>query len=167
MNILFENTTIRNHEKNKETYRTLFSKNSIYRFFSVFMLLSLIANIIIHIFKGSGNLLIFILVPVFFLTLLFQENIQIRTQDRRDKEMFGDEPVVLHHVFTDDKLIFTSKGSETQLDYSNIKKVYKSKNLILIHTKANLVYMLAKDGFTVGTANELIRYFKAKRIKVK
>ncbi|MCL2046137.1 MAG: YcxB family protein [Oscillospiraceae bacterium] len=45
---------------------------------------------------------------------------------------------------------------------SQIKSIKKSKNFILLRTKAKQIVVLAKDGFTKGTLDEFLDFITAK-----
>ncbi|MBQ4341543.1 MAG: YcxB family protein [Clostridia bacterium] len=68
-------------------------------------------------------------------------------------------------TFTDEKAVNSSHGMESriELDYADIKRVVKTKHLIVLVTRAKLGHMLRRDSFTVGTEPEFLEFIKERR----
>lgn len=45
--------------------------------------------------------------------------------------------------------------------------VDKTKNLILLQSKASLIYIFRKDTFTKGTTDDFVIFLRSKGIKIK
>ena len=56
-----------------------------------------------------------------------------------------------------------SNGNEqSQLNYSALKKVDKTKNSIYLYVSQNQAYIVDKDGFTLGSAEEFMSFISSK-----
>jgi hypothetical protein len=53
------------------------------------------------------------------------------------------------------------------MTFDKIKGAVQTKNLILLRTKANMIWIFRKDSFSVGSKEEFISFLKNKGIKVK
>ena len=49
-----------------------------------------------------------------------------------------------------------------ELPYDEVKSVFCTKNLIAVRSKASLVYMLQKSGFTLGAADGFLDFMHEK-----
>lgn len=55
----------------------------------------------------------------------------------------------------------------TEVSFDNMKKVILSKNLILIRSAGNMLYIFPKDSFTVGTPESFLEFLKEKGLKIR
>lgn len=86
---------------------------------------------------------------------------------KRHKELYGEDLEVVSEITNDSIKQIYSNGAQNQIFYDTIKKVCLTKNYILLHSKANLLYTLSKNGFSVGNEVEFLKFLKNKGIKVK
>ena len=92
---------------------------------------------------------------------------QVKTVIARDLETHG-KAVGVEITVTDEFIESkASTGAVCKLDYGNIRVAVQTKNLIILRTRANLLYNFKKDSFTVGRAEEFLLFLKSKGIKVK
>ncbi len=86
---------------------------------------------------------------------------------KRDLEVHS-KPIEITVVVTDEAIKqINSTGSETALNYGDIKKVVKTKKYIYLISKTNMYYTFKRDSFSVGDEKEFIGFLKSKGIKAK
>ncbi len=86
----------------------------------------------------------------------------------RDNEVNGGNSIHVDTIVTNEFIQNTSStGSVNRIPYSKIKKVIQTKNLILLRSEANLVYIFCKDTFSKGTPDEFLTFLSKKGLKVK
>ena len=57
---------------------------------------------------------------------------------------------------------FNGSGEPVELGYDEVKSVFCTKNLIAVRSRASLVYMIQKSGFTLGTADGFLDLLREK-----
>ena len=60
-----------------------------------------------------------------------------------------------------------STGAVNKLEYDKIRNSVQTKNLILLRSKANLIYIFRKDTFTKGNKEDFISFLNGKGVKIK
>lgn len=167
METLFENSYIRNKAFVKEFYRYYyFEKSSVMIAYSV-ILLSFLISIFLAVFCGIYNWFVFSVVPLLFLFQLYRYFYQVNIILKRDREL-AEEDITVHVAATEDFIQnTTSLGAVGRLGYDKIKVVEQTKNLILLYSKEESVFIFAKNSFEKGTKEEFIAFLKAKGIRVK
>ena len=167
MEILFENSYIRNKELAKEIYRYYYFQRKWLVVCYVLISLSFLANILISIFEKTYNWGILIFAPLYFLFQLYCYFRQVNTMVKRDDEIHGKE-ISVETIVTDEYIQNTAAtGAVNKLEYDKIRNSVQTKNLILLRSKANLIYIFRKDAFTKGTKDDFISFLKVKGVKVK
>ena len=66
----------------------------------------------------------------------------------------------------DDRIESSGAGGKTDTPISSFKRVFRTQTLLVPLTKGNLMYLLPTDAFIKGTAEECVRFFAAKGVKV-
>lgn len=166
MNILFENSYVRDKQLAKEIYGHHFFRRKFMIICYIVASLSLIANIVNAVLYGSLYLFGFIIGLFLLAYPVVNYFIVVNTVVKRDMEMHGKE-VTAESIVTEDYIQNTlSTGAIISVEYSKIKKAAQTRNLILLFSDANLIYIFRKDGFTKGTTDEFITFLKSKGIKV-
>ena len=167
MEILFENSYTRNKQLAKEIYCYIyFTRKSIAIPFAL-LLISFISNILFGVLYNSFSMVVLIIVPLFFLFQFYLYFHHVNAMIKRDIEVHG-KGISVETIVTDEFIQNTaSTGAVNKLEYDKIKKVIQTKNLILIWSKANLIYIFRKDAFTKGTEAEFIMFLKDKGVKIK
>ncbi len=165
MDVLFENVYKRDKAVAQEFYRYCFLKTPLYIvLYSIYIVL-LAINIVLDL--GIVSYMVFIWVPTYFITKWMQYRNCVKTMLKRDAELFSNEPVFTVQI-TDEKIIAsTAKGISNELELCNATKVVRTKNLILIFTKAKLCFMLRRYSFINGDEAELLSFLKSKGVTVK
>lgn len=167
MEILFENSYIRNRQLAKEIYRYYYFQRKNLLACYIILFLCFIADILLAVFENTIIWSILIIVPVLFLFQFYCYCRQVNTMIARDSEVHGKE-ITVETIVTDEYIQNTaSTGAVNKIEYCKIRNVVQTKNLILLRSKANLIYIFRKDTFTKGTADEFIRFLKNKGIKIK
>lgn len=167
MEVLFENSYTRDEKLIKEIYRYEYFRRKLLIIFDIVMILCLLSNILILVVEKKCYWGVFILAPLYFLYKFFCYWCQVRIIIKRDQEVHGKE-ISVETIVTNEYIQNTaSTGTVNKLEYENIRNVVQTNNLILLRSKANLVYIFQKDAFTIGNAEDFIKFLKDKGIKVK
>ena len=167
MEILFENSYVRNKELAKEIYRYYYFQRKWLVVCYALLLLSFLSNIFISIFEKTYNWGVFIFVPLFLFFQLYCYFRQVNTMVKRDSEVHGKE-ISFETIVTNEYIQNTaSTGAVNKLEYDKIRNSVQTKNLILLRSKANLIYIFRKDTFTKGDKESFIRFLNNKGVKIK
>lgn len=167
MEVLFENSYVRDEKLIKEIYRYEYFRRKLLIIFDIVMILCLLSNILILVVEKKCYWGVFILAPLYFLYKFFCYWRQVRIIIKRDQEVHGKE-ISVETIVTNEYIQNTaSTGAVNQLAYENIRNVVQTKNLILLRSEANLVYIFRKDAFTKGNVEDFIKFLKDHEIKVK
>ena len=167
MDILFENAYERTPAVMKELYRLIYFKRPVNLMIYVVLGGIAVANIITAVvggeysFSGSAYILIFALMQF----VMYKNSVS--TAISRDKEKFGPEPLKVRTVVTEEEIQCTY-GEKTvdPIPLTDIKKVWQTKNLILLHTKARLMIIIDRKGFAVGSQDGFLEYLRSNGLKV-
>ena len=83
---------------------------------------------------------------------------------KRMTEQAGGESFVLTMTFSEDGGVIENSrtGSRLELDYAQVRRMLSTKNLIAVITEAKIAYVLRKDSFVLGDAEEFIKFIRAK-----
>lgn len=166
MDILFENSYTRSKELAKEIYRYFYFQRKLYIFGYIILGLSFALNLSFAISGQSYNLAVFIFVPLVALLPLYCYIRQVSAMVKRDKEVHGKEIEVSTTVTNEFIQNTASTGAINKIEFCKIRCAVQTKNLILLRSEANLVYIFRKDSFTVGNKEDFISFLKNKGIKV-
>ncbi len=167
MDVLFENSHIRDKEGTKDVYGYICFRRPIIIVFYVIFALHILANIYnaiaIDIYYGY-----YIFFPVIWVALVvFLYNKRVNTTIKRDLELHGKAIEFTLRVTEDMIKLSQSTGSEFQINYRDIKKVVQTRKYIYLWSKTNMLYPFKKDAFTVGNADEFLLFLKNKGMKLK
>lgn len=165
--MLFENHYERTPEVIKELFRAIYFKRPLT--LAVYLVLGAIAvvNIIDVIASGVFQFGGWAYIVIFALMQLVMYNNSVKNAIAKDREKFGAQALKVRTVVTDEGIQCTY-GEKTvdPIPVTEIKKVFTTKNLILLHTKARLLMIFHKDNFTVGTRDEFLNYLRENGLKV-
>ena len=167
METLFESVYVRDEKVAKETFRYFYFQRKVLIACYVVMASSFLVAIPLAI-SGSSNVWpVFIFVPLFFAIVIYRYIQAVRMSVKRDRELFG-EDVTIRSVATDTYVQnLTPDGGNAKAEYRNIRSAVQTKNLILLFTQANLIYIFKKDSFTKGTAEDFIRHLRNRGLQIK
>jgi len=167
MEILFENSYVKSKQLTKEIYRYYYFQRTWLVFCYVLISLSFVANILVAIFEKTYNWGILIFVPLYFLFQLYRYFREVNTMVKRDDEIHSKE-IAVETIVTNDYIQNTATtGAVNKLEYDKIRNAVKTKNLILLRSKANLIYIFRKDTFTKGDQEGFIRFLNDKGVNIK
>jgi small-conductance mechanosensitive channel len=164
--ILFELEYTRRIEDLKAAYRRVFFLMTS----SVILHTMLVVMLLGYAYLGikTHDKLYLILAGVMLLALLLRVWIywlSIRTLEKREKELFnGKEPTVHAEIFDD--FIRLKTVSETETPVSSLKQAFRMKSLIVIRTKANLLFVFPVSGFKLGTPEGLLRFLAERGVRI-
>ena len=89
----------------------------------------------------------------------------MRLLERRERETFnGREPTV--HVEIFDDFIRLKTAGETETPISSLRQAFRMKTLIVIRTKANLLFVFPVSGFKLGTPEGLLRFLAERGVRI-
>ncbi len=160
---LFENHHVRDKAFFKEFYASLLLKRPIMIASGILMLVCFVFNLLSELILEESSLYLFILPPAIFALALFSYWINVRTMTRREAELSSGEPLFYLTRIYAEELEMTSKlGGELKIALSTIKTVKATKQYLLLGTAAKQYFPIKKDGFTVGTCEELCAFLRAK-----
>lgn len=167
MEPLFENVYVRDEAVMKEYLRRmlLLGPSAIFAYVLVgYMLVNLI---VLWVWIGYFAFPYLIASAFILLLHLFIYRRTLKLTMDREKEVNGGEPLELHTTVMENSIACRTKIDAPEVAYSSIKKVIQTKNLIIVVTKAKLAFIMSKDGFTRGTPEALLQFFRDKGLKVK
>lgn len=167
MDILFENHYERTPEMTKEIYRFLCYKRPAHIVIYVIMGIVFLWDIVATILGRDFPLVL----TVYFVLLLVIQFVlyarAVNTAISRDREQHGSESVKVCMEVTEQgvRCVYTEIAGKP-VALSNIKKIFTTKKYIVLHTKANLMYVFCKDNFTIGTQEGFLKYLREQGLKV-
>ena len=167
MDTLFENSFVRDKQLAKEIYGYYYFQRKWRIVCYVVIILSFLGNVWFAINGNTLSWSVVVFVPLFILLQIYGYFRNVSTMVKRDMEVHG-KAITVETVVTDAYIQQTaSTGAVNKLEYDSVKKVTRTKNLIMLHSKARLIYIFRKDTFQKGTADEFITFLKGKGIKIK
>lgn len=160
MDTLFENRYTRTKEIMREYCGYMFFRRPSMRICDLLLVFFVVSSILL----GSSP----VIAVVLLLTAAAQVLAYVYTpaaMQKRDAEAASGGTITVESAATDDLLRFqVSNGAAQELPYAKMKKVVQTKRLILINSEAKLWYILPKDTFTKGTAEDFLAFLKTKGI---
>jgi len=168
MEILFQNSYVRNEKIVKEMFRYLYFQRKFYKVLLILHGIVFFINLFLFLeIKDYEMLWVLSLGPllIFFIFLCYFS--QVNATLKRDREICENGVEVDILVMEDWIQTAASTGAVTKLEYNKIRSAFETKNLILLRTRANLIYTFPKDKFTVGDAEDFISFLKEKGIRVR
>ena len=167
METLFKNEYTRDRSLVKEVYRYFYFKRKIYIFVYALLGADFLLALYLAIFQKQNVYGLLIGTPILMLLPSILYFVQVKTVIARDLETHGKAVSVALSVTDEFIESKASTGSVYKLDYSSIRVVLQTKTLILLRSRANLVYIFKKDSFTVGRAEDLLLFLKSKGVRVR
>lgn len=173
MDSLYVNRYKRDEGLFKELYRYFYLTRPIHILIYVISAIVYAEAITCVILYGRiGKVAAFLLIAmtVSLLVRVFNYFSQTKMAIKRDREIVGssDKKVDFNVTVTDEFIKCGADGiGFNTIAYDSVRVVKQTKNLILICTKARLVYTLRKDSFEVGTKDEFLAFMRSKGITVK
>ncbi len=167
MEIMFKNSYTRNKALAKEVYRFYYFQRKWLIVCYILCAVSFLFNTVFALLSQSYNIGVLIFVPLFVAIQFYCYFSQVNTMIKRDNEVHGKE-IEVETIVTPSFIQNTaSTGAVNRIEYDKINNAVQTKNLILLRSKANLIYIFNKATFDIGTKEEFILFLKTKGIKVK
>lgn len=167
METLFKNEYTRDRSLVKEVYKYFYFKRKIYIFAYALWGANFLLALYLALFQNQYRYGPLIGAPLLMLLPSLFYHFQVKTVIARDLETHG-KAVGVEITVTDEFIESkASTGSVYKLDYSSIRVVLQTKNMILLRSRANLIYIFKKDSFTVGRAEDLLLFLKSKGVRVR
>ena len=164
---LFELHYTRSVDQVKEAQRYMFRKRPSAIAMHVLVIICVVLNLALWFWRGDPvNLIAAMCVVLIVLLRGWFYHWTLQNVDRREEEMFhGCPPEVTVRIY-DDRVESEGLGAKTNTAISSFRRIYRTDRLIVPHTKGNLMFLLPEDAFTKGSAEECVRFFASKGIKV-
>lgn len=168
METLFECRTVHDKAWAKELYGFMYFKRTAMVVIHIVFTLYFLYGVYDLLKWGEVSLFLLILPPLFIGLAVFRYFHSIKLTLKRQKEMCGEKVPESVSTVTEEAVVQkASNGAELVLHYVDVKKVIHTKAYFYIWSKTNVIYTLAKDGFTVGSPEGFLAFLKQKGIKVK
>ena len=170
MPTLFESS----HSMTKEFYKEIFSFYCLKRPSKIIQLIIIILCVAFMLWLSILNsfqsplsysaLAIWLLILVMhFLTYRLYVNLSLK----RNAELSKNAPISCTVSATQNSLGYrTSVGTNVEIDFSDIKSVFQTKNYIVLVSSNKLMYSFRKDNFTVGNYEDLLKFLRSKGYKI-
>ena len=166
MEPLFINRHIRDEAVYKEVYRS--------HFFSPFMILPLsraaltyISSLVLAIMGQDILYENLIIVPVALGVIFLSYRLRLSTAIKRDKEQFGQPPTIICEVSQTGIRIGADGHFSQEVPFSGFRRAKETKHLILLFSRARLVYIFHKDGFVKGSVPEFNRFLWENNLRIR
>lgn len=112
---------------------------------------------------GSISYFIPIAVLVYYGMMLCYYYASVSLFMKRSRELTRSGVMQMKMAAYPDRMeFFNGSGEPVELPYDEVKSVFCTQNLIAVRSKASLVYMLQKSGFTLGTADGFLDFLREK-----
>ncbi len=165
--ILFKNTFTKTEEWIKECNKISFFRRPMFIAFHLLSILTLCYGIYKVLFLHTIDVWLLFIPIWWFFAVFMLYFISNKTAIKRNKELYGDKAEVVSEVTQDSIKQSHSNGSQYVIYYDTIKRGYLTKNYILLHSKANILYTFKKDGFSVGDEEGFLTFLRNQGIVIK
>lgn len=168
MEVLFENTYLRDQKNMKEILAYALLRRPIMIVLDIFMALSLLLLIVESLYYHYFNVKIPLLFGLYLLFRIFPFFNSVRMSLKRDAESCSEVPVRVISTVTEDVILLSDgHGSTAQLPLSAVKYAAQTNHFLLLRTNAKLIYSFHKEGFTKGSYGEFLHFLHYKGIPIK
>ncbi len=168
MEPIFQNRYVRDKDTVKALYRFILFKSPSAIAIQILLALDFLLILSEWTFRNDTTLILFLLlIPFYYLMRILAYFNMTNNLIRRDKEVNKGMPVEVQIDVTEDSLIGTTSAGVNEIPFTSVKKVYRTKKMILLKTKAKQVFLLRADSFTKGTAEDFAAFLRSKGYKVK
>ena len=175
MDILFESRYVRDRDLAKEFYGYYFFRRKLVIATHIALIWCFLVGIMNFVFFHDFNWLLFLMPPLLFALRIVSYVSQVNAMVKRDREMFGEIPCMIARA-GEEGLVLSVPDSEngengentvSKISYSMLKQAILTKNLILVRSKANLVFIFRRDSFCVGSEEDFLNFLRSKGLAVK
>ena len=165
MEPLFINQYIRDEAVTKE-YHLAYYFRPLFLCVYVFVGFSFIVNLV-SVFMGYPLYAYLLFLSVIIALYLFLCRRRISIAIQRDREQFGTPPSVVFEVTESGVRVGINGSFSQEVPFGEFRKAKETKHLILLTSKARLLYIFHKEGFSKGTLPEFNRFLGEKGIEVR
>lgn len=167
MDTLFVNRHTRNRALAKELYGYYYFRRPLSLVTWSVLLLCLAANVTFGVLGNKISGMVSVALAACLLLRFYSYYYMVNTMVKRDLELYEKEVEVETVVREDGTEVTTSFGETIALRYHTVKTVFQTKNYIFLRTKSNLIHIISRNGFTIGTSEDFLRFLKDKGLRVK
>ena len=170
METRFENEYIRDKQTAKDIYGYWYFKRPImiacYIVLGIWAVIYSMGAMLIPGF-ASDNFVVAFVVTASMSIILFAYYNQVNGMVKRDMELARGREILCKSTVTDREINFSNFGNEVSISIDSIKYAFITNQYIALVTKAKLMCMFKKDGFTVGDTDSFIAFLREKGIRIK
>ena len=172
MDILFENRYVRDRDMAKEFYGYYLFRRKIVIAMHIILIWCFLVGIMNLVFFHDFRWYICLVPPLLFALRIFSYISQVNTMVKRDREVFGETVQVIARA-TEEEIVLCAPDSGNgenivnKIAYPMLKQAILTKNLILVRSKANLVFIFRRDSFCVGSEEDFLNFLRSKGLAVK
>ena len=167
MNILFENTYLRDESLHKEFYRYIFFQRKLILAPLILMSISSVINLFISFFGNNPDYSLVYIPIIIFSVITINYFRSVKLANKRDNELCNEGISINVTVYDDCIIRKTSLGDEVQLSFDKYKYAVQTKNFIFLFSNTNVATTFRKDSFTKGDIESFMRFLQSKNIKIK
>lgn len=165
--ILFESTYSRDKELFKEIYFYQYYKSGVFLICEIILGISLLGNLLSLIFDSEPYYYTLGYIMFFLLVQFLGYHRMVKISMEREKEISTNGVVIYTISVFEDKITQkTTLGSEYTIDFSNIRRIYKTSNYIMLQSTAKQLFILKKNSFTVSDSETFITFLHEKGYKI-
>lgn len=162
MEILFKNVYQKDENWVKETHKFFMFHKAYMIIFHLFFLFMFVTGFIYLVIFKEPDVLLFIF-PFFWVTALaLRYKRTVNSMPKQLREVYGDVPEIVTEVDSEGFTVYRPDGSQSRLDFENVKNVCQSDNYIYIISANKVMYTFGKKGFTAGVEEDFFGFVKAK-----
>lgn len=164
MESLFENEfTVGKKEQGEYQLHRLTHSGSLIAFIA-YSLFVIAVFLFFKIKFGVSHYFFLLFIPAFAIMKAVSGLLAVKRNLRALNEQCGGKPCVLKFAFYEDhgEAQNLASGGASHIGYPDIRKLEKTKNLIMLITKANMAFVMRRDTFTKGTEEEFCRFIEDK-----
>ena len=172
METIFENQFIRSKEFYNEFYGYYYFKRSplivINSLIAVPFIMGILSIPFPHTFLTNEPTGIYIALPLFIWARNIFKFMKVKKlQYNRELELNQGKLCETKLSVTENEieLLNISIGTKKNINFSQIKNMYKTKNFYMVNTKINQSYVFRKDSFIKGTPEEFENFMRSKGFK--
>lgn len=163
MKALFICETVYTKELVQEFYEYCCFKRPRYLVYHTIFALALAFWLYVRLSGGTIGYLIPIVVLAYYGLMLYYYYASVNLFMKRGRELTKSGVMRTQTVVYNDRIEYSNgSGEPVELSYDEIGSVFCTKNVIAVRSKAKLVYMLQKDGFSLGTADDFLEFLREK-----
>ena len=169
-NALFKNEFVRDKNTAKEIHGYWFFKRPlmivIYALFGVYTALILLTSILFPEISADFSI-VSLMVLAYLALLIIPYRMNVNAMVKRDEELAKGREFLCEISVTDTEIIHTALENNQSIGFESISHAFITKSYVAVVSKARIIYIFKKDGFTVGDCDGFVAFLKEKGIKIK